>query len=199
MPLATTTKRFSLEEYHRLAELGFFQKEEKRVELIRGELVYMAAKGVAHEVCITRLCRELPKCLNDAVTIRCQSPIAIPPNSEPEPDFAIVRNHPDDYISGHPKPANILMLIEVSDSSITFDQNVKLPLYAENSVEDYWIFNLLDKILECYSEPYRNAHGKWAYRSKQIHLPTDSVAFPNLLQAKDLVLEKAFPPSPQPV
>ena len=104
---------------------GFFQ-EDDHLELIQGELIYMAAKGVAHEVCITRLLRELPQCLGGSVTLRCQSPVALPPDSEPEPDFAIVRNREDDYFSGHPQPANILWLIEVSDSSITNDQSVKL-------------------------------------------------------------------------
>ncbi|WP_071776911.1 Uma2 family endonuclease, partial [Synechococcus sp. PCC 7335] len=174
-----TAKRFSLEEYHQLAELGFFQ-EKNRVELIRGEIVYMAAKGVAHEVCITRLCRELLKQIGDTATIRCQSPILLPIHSEPEPDFVIVRNRIDDYMDGHPQPEDILLLVEVSDSSIAYDQSNKLSLYAEYDIAHYWIFNLLDAVLECYKAPYQNPKGSWAYRSKQIYLPTDSVVIPNL-------------------
>lgn len=189
-----TAKRFSLDEYHQLAKLGFFQKEKNRVELIRGEIVHMAAKGVAHEVCITRLCRELLKQLSDTATIRCQSPILLPIHSEPEPDFVIVRNHMDDYMDGHPKPEDILVLIEVSDSSIAYDQSTKLSLYAEYDIANYWIFNLLDAVLECYQDPYQNSRGSWAYRSKQIYLPTDSVVIPSLPMQARLSLEKSFPP-----
>lgn len=189
-----TTKRFSLEDYHRLTELGFFQHDE-RIELILGELIHMAAKGVAHEVCITRLLRVLPSCLGETVTLRCQSPIALPPDSEPEPDFAIVRNRADDYFEGHPQPDDLLWLIEVADSSITYDQSVKLPLYAANGVADYWIFNLLDAVLECYSDPYQNPQKTWAYRSKRIYLPTETVDLPQRFTPASLDLAKAFPPS----
>jgi Uma2 family endonuclease len=189
-----TAKRFTLTEYHRLTELGFL-KASDHIELIRGEIVHMAAKGVAHEVCITRLCRELPKRLGEAVTIRCQSPITLPCNSEPEPDFVLVCNRPDDYISGHPAPNDILLVIEVSDSSIAYDQTTKLSLYAENRIADYWIFNLLDAVLECYSDPYQSAHGTWAYRSKQIYLSTESVVIPNVPDVRSLSLENSFPPS----
>ncbi|MGB7247781.1 MAG: Uma2 family endonuclease [Phormidesmis sp.] len=190
---ALTAKRFSLQEYDRLAELGFFQDDD-HLELIQGELIYMAAKGVAHEVCITRLLRELPQCLGGSVTLRCQSPVALPPDSEPEPDFAIVRNREDDYFSGHPQPADILWLIEVSDSSITYDQSVKLVIYAAHGIAHYWIFNLLDAVLECYSDPYEGLQGTWAYRTKRIYLPTERVAMPTVSAQASLSLAKVFPP-----
>lgn len=101
----TTLKRFTLAEYHRLAEMGFLS-ENDRVELIHGQIVEMAAKGTAHEVCITRLLRELPKLVGDRATLRSQSPIVLPPDSEPEPDFTIVQNRADDYLSAHPGPAD---------------------------------------------------------------------------------------------
>lgn len=189
-----TAKRFTLAEYHQLTEIGFL-KASDRVELIRGEIVHMASKGVAHEVCLTDLNEELVTCLKGAAKVRCQSPISLPPNSEPEPDFTIVKNRLDRYFSGHPKPADVLLVIEVSDSSIAYDQTVKLSLYAENGIADYWIFNLLDAVLECYSDPYQSAQGKWAYRSKQIYLPTETVMIPNVSEGRSLSLEKTFPPS----
>ncbi|MEO1351488.1 MAG: Uma2 family endonuclease [Cyanobacteria bacterium J06635_15] len=187
-------KRFSVEEYHRLTELGFFQSDE-RLELIHGEIIQMAAKGVAHEVCLTRLLRELPKCLAETVTLRCQSPITLSPDSEPEPDFAIVRNRDDDYFEGHPQPADILWLIEVSDSSLAYDQSVKLAMYAAHGITHYWIFNLLDSVLECYSDPYQNQQGTWAYRMKRIYLPTETVMIPQLDTQSLLALGKVFPPN----
>jgi Uma2 family endonuclease len=189
-----TAKRFTSAEYHQLTELGFL-KASDHTELIRGEIVYMAAKGVAHEVCITALIEELINSLKGTAQVRCQSPIALPPGSEPEPDFAIVKNRLDRYIGGHPAPNDILLLIEVSDSSITYDQTTKLSLHAENGIADYWIFNLLDRVLECYRDPYQSFHGKWNYRSKQVYLPTESVVIPNVAEARSLSLEKSFPPS----
>ena len=155
----------------------------------------MASKGVAHEVCITALIEEFVNCLKGAATVRCQSPIVVLPSSEPEPDFVIAKNRPDRYFSGHPKPVDVLLIIEVLDSSIAYDQTVKLSLYAENGIADYWIFNLLDAVLESYSDPYQSAQGKWAYRTRQIYLPADSIVIPNLSEARSLSLEKMFPPS----
>jgi len=186
-----TFKRFTLDEYHLLAELGFLG-EDDRVELIYGQIVEMTAKGTSHEVCITRLLRELPKLIGDRATLRCQSPLVLPIDSEPEPDFTIVQNRADDYLSSHPKPADTLLVIEISDSSLSYDQDVKLPLYAEAGISDYWIFNLADNYLESYSEPYQNLPGKFGYRRKVISLPNESVnlpCFPDLT----LNLSKVFP------
>ncbi len=185
-----TIKRFTVEEYHRLGELGFLA-EGDRIELIRGELVYMAAKGTAHEVCLTKLIRELPRLLSDQATVRCQSPIILS-KSEPEPDFTIVKNRSDDYLESHPNSADVWLLIEISDSSLTYDQETKLSLYAENNIQDYWIFNLLENVLETYSEPYQNWQGEFGYRLKRVVLPNEAIAlshFPDLI----LDLSKTFP------
>lgn len=185
-------KRFSVAEYHQLTALEFF-KEDDRVELIDGQIVEMAAKGAAHEVCITRLVRELPKLLGDRATVRVQSPIVISNHSEPEPDIAIVQNRDDDYLSGHPMAANVIWVIEVADSSLRYDQSVKLPLYAQAKIADYWIFNLGDDRLETYSEPYQTAEGKFGYRVTRIVLPNEAIALPGFAD-RSLDLVKVFPP-----
>lgn len=110
-------------------------------------LRWMVAKGTAHSVCRTRWNRELLKILGDRATLRGQEPIIIPPDSSPEPDYAIVRNYPDDYLSAHPSPSDIFWVIEISDSTLNFDQQVKLALYAEAAISDYWIINLQEKHL----------------------------------------------------
>ncbi|MEG4343203.1 Uma2 family endonuclease [Microcoleus sp. A003_D6] len=191
--MSATAKRFTTAEYHRLTELGFFA-EDDRLELIKGELVNIAAKSTAHSVCETRLERELFKLLGERATLRGQQPIILPDDSEPEPDRAIVQNRPDDYLSSHPCPADILLLIEIADSSLSYDKQVKLPLYAEAGISDYWIFNLLETCLECYSEPYQNSQGKFGYRVKRIFLPNESVNLPYL---HDLALDlsRVFPPT----
>lgn len=187
----TTAKRFNLAEYHRLAELGFFA-ENNRVELIAGEIVQMAAKGTTHSVCSTRLERELFKLVGERATLRGQEPIIISEDSEPEPDLAIAKNRPDDYLSAHPSPTDVLLLVEIADSSLSYDQTVKLPLYAQAGIVDFWIFNLQENCLEAYSEPYQSLQGSFGYRRKLIFLPNETV---NLPCFPDLYLDlfKVFP------
>jgi len=129
-------KRFTLAEYHQLAELGFFH-EDDRVELIRGEIIQIAAKGKPHSVCNTRLFRELFKLVGERATLRRQEPMVIPNDGEPEPDIAIVQNRSDYYFSEHPIPANVLLVIEVADYSLNYDQKTKLALYAEAGISNY--------------------------------------------------------------
>lgn len=186
----TKAKNFTIEEYHRLTELGFFS-EDDRVELISGQIMQMAAKNTHHSVCNTRLYRELLNLIQERATIRGQEPIIISNNNEPEPDLVIVRNQDDDYLEAHPRPNDILLLIEIADSSLNYDQEVKLILYAEAGICNYWIFNLVANYLESYSEPYRDQKGKFGYRRKEIFLPNESVklpCFPDL----NLDLSKVF-------
>ncbi|AUS99749.1 hypothetical protein CLI64_04720 [Nostoc sp. CENA543] len=187
----TTAKRFTVDEYHRLGELGFFAENE-RVELIKGEIFEMAAKGTAHSVCITRLYRELFKLIGEQATLRGQEPIILSENSEPEPDMVIASNTPDDYLASHPVPSDILLLIEIADSSLKYDQEVKLSVYAEAGIADYWIFNLLDNCLECYTEPYQAIKGKFGYRRKLVFLQNESVSLPYFSQLV-LDLSQVFP------
>lgn len=189
-----TRKRFTIDEYHRLAELGFLT-ENDRVELICGEIIQMAAKGKPHSVCNTLLFQELVILLAGRAIIRGQEPITLPPDSEPEPDVVIAHSKPDFYLSGHPSPSDILVVIEVSDSTFKYDQEIKLTLYAEASISNYWILNLVDTHLEAYSEPYQDISGKFGYRNKKIFLPNEVVKIPNF---PDLFLQlnKVFPPQP---
>ncbi|KKD35868.1 Uma2 family endonuclease [Limnoraphis robusta] len=187
-----TPKRFTVAEYHRLTELGFFT-EDDRVELISGEFFDMAAKGTPHAVCETRLERELYKLIGDKATLRGQQPIILSSNSEPEPDRVIVVNREDDYLSSHPTAEDILLLIEISDSSLDYDQEIKLMAYAENNIKEYWIFNLIDYQLECYSEPYQKLDQSFGYRRKLIMLSNESVILPCFPELS-LELSKIFPP-----
>lgn len=191
----TQAKRFTLAEYHTLGKLGFFH-EDDRIELIRGEIIQMASKGTAHETCLRNLLKELPKLVGDRATLQSQSPIMLPPNSEPEPDFAIVQNRPDNYLSTHPGPGDVLLLMEVSDSSLDYDQQDKLALYAEAGISDYWIFNLFDNYLESYSEPYQNIQG-YGYVNKRIVFPHQVIPLP-CFSDLSLDLARVFPPKPNP-
>jgi Uma2 family endonuclease len=185
-------KSFTLEEYHQLTEIGFF-KEDDHIQLINGELIEMVSKGRSHETCLRNLLRELPKMIGDRGTLQSQAPIIIPPKSEPEPDFAIIKNRDDNYLLSHPQGTDILLVIEVADSSIDYDQKVKIPLYAKAGIVDYWIFNLLDNCLECYSEPYQNKQGQFGYANRRIVLPNQVISLP-CFSDLSLDLSKVFPP-----
>ena len=187
----TTAKRFTIDEYNRLAELGFFYEDE-RVELIRGEIIPMAAKGTLHSTFCRRLIRELSKLIANLATLQSQDPIIIPPDSEPEPDIAILRNKDDDYLNSHPAPQDVLLLIEIADSSLKYDREVKLPLYAQAGISDYWIFNSIENCLETYNEPYQDNIGKFGYRRKVIYLANETVTLPCFAEII-LDLSKVFP------
>jgi Uma2 family endonuclease len=175
-PVEPQPKRFTLEEYAELTKIGFF-KEDDRIELIRGELIEMAAKGTKHTVCCQRLLKVLPRLLDDSF-LRCQDPVQLLEGSEPEPDFAIVRDRADDYLDSHPSSDDILLLIEVADSSINYDRTYKGSLYAEAGIEHYWIFNVLDTQLEVLTQPFQNANGDFGYRSQQIYSQNQSIDLP---------------------
>jgi Uma2 family endonuclease len=123
--MVVTPKRFTIDEYHRLIELGFLS-ERDRVELIRGELIQMTAKGTPHTVCSSILCRQLDRLLGDSAVIRGQDPITLSNHSEPEPDVVIARGRDEDYLAHHPYPEDILLVVEISDSTFTYDQTTKL-------------------------------------------------------------------------
>jgi Uma2 family endonuclease len=176
-PIRPQSKRFSIEEYHQLLEIGFF-KEDDRIELVRGDLIQMAVKGTKHIFC----CQELSGMLHDLIArqaiSRRQSPIVLASGSEPEPDFAIVRLSPDRYRSRKPEAEDILLLIEVADSSLDYDRTTKGSLYAEAEIQNYWIFNVLDRQLEVYKNPFQNGKGEFEYGSKQIYQLHQTIDLP---------------------
>ena len=183
--ITVSRRHFTLEEYHRLGELGFWGEDE-RVELIRGEIITMPTKRPPHSVCNTYLVQELILLVGKRAIIRGQEPIILPADSEPQPDVAIVRNRGDRYLSSHPHPEDVLLAIEIADSSLNYDRETKLSLYAEDGILDYWIVNLGENHLEAYSQPYQEQNGKFNYRLKRIYLPNEVVALPCFL---DLFLD----------
>lgn len=173
-----TRRRFTLDEYHRLGELGFLTEDE-RVELIRGEMIEMAAKRTPHSVCNSLLLKEIYKLIGEKANVRGQEPIIIPPNSEPEPDLVIARKKEDNYLSAHPSPNDILLVVEIADATVKYDQETKLSLYAEAGIFNYWIFNLVNNHLEVYSQPYQQKDGTFNYHLKRIHLPSETINLPH--------------------
>jgi len=188
---APRPKRFSVEEYHRLLEIGFLN-EGDRIELIRGDLVEMAAKGTKHIFCCQELSGILHLLINREAISRCQDPIILASGSEPEPDFAIVRLTSDRYRSRKPEAQDILLIIEVSDSSLEYDRTVKGSLYAEADIQNYWIFNVLDQQLEVYQSPFKNSRDGFEYGSKQVYRIHQTIDLPAPLTGT-IVLAEVLP------
>jgi Uma2 family endonuclease len=168
----TQVRPFTSVEYYQMVESGII-REGERVELILGQIFTMAAKGTRHTVSTTRLLKILLGLTEERSIIRSQDPISLPNNSEPEPDIVIARLRSDDYINSHPSPADIILVIEVADSSIKFDRDTKAPLYAAAGINEYWIVNLIDDRLEIYRQPSDSI-----YTSIQLVTPPQSINLP---------------------
>ncbi len=191
--VATTRKQFTVDEYHRLIDWGFFAEQEN-IELIRGDIIQISPKRTPHSVCNSLLWKALYNLIGEQAEIRVQEPIFIPPNSEPEPDLVIAVTKDDDYLSSHPSPGDILVVMEISDSTLQYDQETKLSLYAEAGISNYWIFNLGENHLEVYTQPFSDNKGQFYYRSKQIVLSneTKTISIPDF-DSLELDLAKVFP------
>ncbi|MDP9383296.1 MAG: Uma2 family endonuclease [Chloroflexota bacterium] len=144
--------RFILDDYHAMAEVGILG-EDDRVELIGGEVVQMAAMGARRAGRVQRLTRLLLPVLSDGVQLRVQLPVAIPDYDEPEPDLALVRAREDDYDQSHPTPADVLLLIEVADTSLVYDRGVKFPIYARAGIPETWIADPSGTSVERHGDP----------------------------------------------
>ena len=188
---AVSAKRFSIAEYHRSGELGFFAPDD-RIELIRGEIFLKATKSTFHSVCNSLLLGEFYPLLRKRAIVRGQEPIILTDDSEPEPDVVIARNRSDNYLSSHPEPADILLVIEVADSTLKYDRTTKLSLYAETGISNYWIFNLVENQLEMHSEPYRKQNGSFSYQLQRVVLPNQTVVIPGFPELS-LDLSAVFP------
>ena len=144
--------RFTVSDYHRMADAGIFD-EDSRVELIRGQIIDMAAIGSPHLGMVNRLTRLLSALLAGRGALSVQNPVRLDDGSEPQPDMAILKPRVDDYGTATPGPGDVLLLIEVSDSTLRYDRTVKVPLYAESGVSECWLVDLAGRAVEVYRRP----------------------------------------------
>jgi Uma2 family endonuclease len=146
--MPATRYRFTVAEYHRMGETGVLPRG-KRVELIDGEVVEMSAIGSRHVACANRLDALFHRRLaQDEGIVQMQSPVVLAEHHEPEPDVTVLRYRTDYYSDALAEPGDVLLLIEVADSSLEFDQNVKLPLYARAGIPEVWIVDLEGAMIE---------------------------------------------------
>jgi len=171
-----TIRRLTLDEYHRLIELGIFHEDE-RVELIEGVLHQMSPEGSRHAECVDRLTEFFYAARKDRYRIRIQHPLTIPnSHSEPEPDLALVVPREDGYADRHPQPEEVLLVVEVADTSVEEDRLVKAPLYATAGIAELWIVNLRERQVEVYRQPVTFPAGHSAYRERILYSVGDTLS-----------------------
>jgi len=170
----------NVEEYYKMAEVGIL-KPDDHVELINGEIFEKTPIGSRHAAVVDHFAKVMNQLFEGKAIVRIQNPIRIDNNNEPEPDISLLTYRPDYYSSAHPGPADLLAIIEVSESSIRFDREVKAPLYATHGIREYWIIDLDTNQIEIFSKPQDDA-----YTETRIFRPGDEV----LLMGKKLSVKE---------
>jgi Uma2 family endonuclease len=152
MALQYVPYRFTVDDYNRMAEAGIL-REDARVELIEGEIRMMSPIGARHAGTVDRSDRALKWRLGDGYIVRVQGPILLDDYSEPQPDLAVLRFRDDYYTKGHPTPADILLVVEVADSTLEEDRKVKMPLHARAGIPEAWLVDLKTETVVRYAAP----------------------------------------------
>jgi Uma2 family endonuclease len=171
---ATRPRRWTKKEYYRLGELGFFHGQ--RVELIEGRLMVQSPQKSLHACAIDLLTEILPPLLPSGHRFRVQLPIDLGQTTEPEPDIAVVQGTRRQYRAAH--PTNAVLIIEVADSSLSYDRRQKGSLYARAGIPEYWIVNLVDNCVEVYRDPIPDTAHPYGHRyaSRVDLVPPASIA-----------------------
>ena len=152
MAIELKRRRFTVDDYYRMAEVGILT-EDDRVELLDGEIVEMTPIGSDHAGHVKRLTALFTSRLGDRVIVSVQDPIRLSRHSEPQPDVALLRRRADFYSRAHPRPEDVLLLIEVADASVETDRRIKMPLYARAGLQEVWLVDLTTERVEVYREP----------------------------------------------
>lgn len=177
--------RWTVTEYHRMGEVGLLN-EDSRIELIQGELIEMAPIGSPHGGEVKYLNNKLAVLLHGKAIVSVQDPISLGGYAEPQPDIALLRWRDDFYRRSNPHAEDILLIIEVSDSTVRYDREVKIPLYASHGIPEVWLLDIQQQQLEIYRDP---ADGQYRQR---YNLRTGSVA-PILCPDAVINLAEVFP------
>lgn len=151
MPVQVQKRILTVQEYHRMGETGILQEDE-HLELINGEIIQMTPIGSYHASCVAKLTRLLGQSVADSAIVWVQNPIQVGESSEPEPDIALLKPRLDFYAEHHPRPKDVFLIIEVADTSVEYDRETKLPLYAKAGIPEVWIVNLKGQCIEVYTE-----------------------------------------------
>ena len=158
-PLTLPRRKLSVDEYHKIGLAGVFN-EDDRIELIEGEMIEMAPIGSRHLSKVNRLSRILGREIGDEAIVSTQNPISLPPDNEPLPDIALLKSRIDDYESAVPTAEDVLLLIEIADTTLTYDRDVKIALYARYGIAEVWLVDLQNETLSIYLDPSPKGYKK---------------------------------------
>jgi len=150
--IAPARRRFTIYEYHRMGEVGILDERE-RVELLDGDVVEMSPIGIGHASIVDRLTMLFAVRLGRRVIVRVQSPIVLDHYSEPQPDLSLLAPRSDFYADAHPRPSDVLLTIEVMQTSGSYDRTLKLPLYARKHVRELWLMDLKADAVDVFRRP----------------------------------------------
>lgn len=182
---AAPTYQFSVAEYLKLGEVGIFH-EDDRVELLNGNIVLMSPIGIRHMNAVRRLINNFARRFGDRCLVDAQNPVVIDGQSMPQPDLLLLRMDFDE--SAAPGPADVLLLVEVADSSLLYDQRDKLEAYARNGIVEYWLLDLTRNELHVFRDP-----AGFGYRTTQVVRREESIA-PLAFPETPVALGELLPP-----
>ncbi|HAC66251.1 MAG TPA: Uma2 family endonuclease [Cyanothece sp. UBA12306] len=187
MPI--TTRKFTINQYHQMVNVGILTPQD-RVELIQGEIIEMSPIGLKHAACVNLLANLFPQKLGTQIIVSVQNPIQLNDYSEPQSDVVLLKPLPDFYGLEIAKSKDIYLLIEVADTTITtikYDKEVKLPLYAVSSIPEVWIIDLNSQCVEVYLQPHQNMYQNYSKFNPGQKL--SCLNFPNLnIDVNDLLV-----------
>lgn len=159
MSVQLQKRLFTVDEYYRMAEAGILN-EDDRVELIEGEIIKMSPIGSPHSGCVNRLNGLFSQRLANRAILSVQNPVRLNERTEPQPDIALLIPRTDFYSQRHPQPQEVLLIIEVSDTTIEYDREVKIPLYAAAGIIEVWIVSLAEELIEVYRQALANSYAE---------------------------------------
>lgn len=151
LPVGVKRHRFTVREYHAIADAGLLS-EDDRVELIEGEIVDMAPVATRHLACVVTLTHLLIEKSGGRYFVSVQTPVVLDEDNEPQPDLSLLKTRPDPAGS-LPGPGDVLLVVEVSDTTLAYDRDVKLPLYGRSGIPEAWIVDLASRRIEIHSKP----------------------------------------------
>jgi Uma2 family endonuclease len=151
MTVQLLRRKFTVQQYHKMVDSGILT-ENDRVELIGGEIIEISPIGTKHTACVNRLVNLLVQLLGKMVIVAAQNPVNLNYNSEPQPDVVLLKPRDDFYENAHPQPEDIFLLIEVADSTVIYDREEKIPLYAQANITEFWLVDINAQVVEVYQQ-----------------------------------------------
>ena len=180
-------RKFTVAEYYRMAEVGILKPDEK-VQLIEGEIIVMAPIGPGHAWDVALSIPLFSRLAEGRFMLQIQNPVHLNDSSEPEPDIMLMRLRPEGYSQAHPTPADVLLVIEVADSSLAYDRDVKAHLYGRNGIPETWVKNLPEDCIERFTGPGPDGYSQHTFHRRGETITP--VSFPDL----ELAVADLLPP-----